>query len=295
MKKLLLAASILFLISGAAATTVSHKAVTVDLTTSEVNVDMHIEELTPSKFTYFTSYNIENFHANLDGEELECDVEKTVVESKVSCEVPRNQNLDIEMNYTASGLITERENNKKIFEYTQNFIRPTRNYTLTAILPEGAVLLDNENISNSIVPSDGEVGSNGRRITVEWSRQPEIGQSMAFRTIYEDLSPRFQYTELGLIAVLIALISIIGYLAYLRISRENVEKMYDELSDDQVEAIEELRANSGSMLQKDLVESLDYSKAKVSGIVSELVDKGIVAKEKQGRSNKLVISKKYRG
>lgn len=293
MRKLLLAVSILLLTSSAAATTITNEEITVDLTSSEVKVDMHVEELTSSQFTYYTSYDIDNFQASSNGEEIDCEIERNFVDSRIVCDVPQKQNFDIQMNYTASGLVTEEEQ-KNIFQYTQNIIRPTHNYTLRVILPEGAVLMDNENISTSVIPPDGQVGSNGRRITVEWNRQPQLGQSMAFRTIYEDLSPRSRYSEVGLLAAIAVLLSIFGYVGYVRLFRESIENVYEELSEDEIEAIETIRENDGSMLQKDLVESLDYSKAKISGIVSGLVEKEVVTKEKQGRSNKLVVSKKYR-
>lgn len=295
MRKLLLAASMLLLISTAAATTISKEKVTVDLASSEVTVEMHIAELTSSKFSYFTSYRISDFNAYSGDEKLDCEVQRTSIESQVSCDVPRHENLDIKMNYTASGLVND-EQTHNVFQYTQNFIRPTKNYTLRTILPEGSVLLDGENVSTPVVsPQNAEVGSNGRRITVEWRIDPQLGDSMAFRILYEELSPRFKYAEIGLSLVLLILLSIIGYLGYIRLSRENIENVYSELSDDEIDVVELLRENDGSILQKDLVESLDYSKAKVSGIVSELVEKEVLLKEKEGRSNNLVISKKYRG
>ena len=55
-----------------------------------------------------------------------------------------------------------------------------------------------------------------------------------------------------------------------------------------------LKNSEGEMLQKDIVEQTDYSKAKISGVVKTLVEQEIVTKEKEGRSNKVSLKKEYR-
>jgi uncharacterized membrane protein len=58
--------------------------------------------------------------------------------------------------------------------------------------------------------------------------------------------------------------------------------------------LDTVRENDNSMLQKDIVDESEYSKAKISSVISELEEKGIVKKSKEGRSNKISISRKYR-
>ena len=86
---------------------------------------------------------------------------------------------------------------------------------------------------------------------------------------------------------------IAGVLVLLR-SREDIDSVYEDLSEDEAEVLDMVRDNDNSMLQKDVVDESEYSKAKISSVISGLEEKGIVKKSKEGRSNKISISRKYR-
>ncbi|WP_457612124.1 DUF7343 domain-containing protein [Methanocaldococcus sp.] len=67
------------------------------------------------------------------------------------------------------------------------------------------------------------------------------------------------------------------------------EMLWNFLTDEEKKIIELIR-EYGSITQKELVELTGMSKPKVSRIVSELEDRGIIKKEKIGRINKLALS-----
>ncbi|MEF8847451.1 MAG: MarR family transcriptional regulator, partial [Candidatus Paceibacterota bacterium] len=69
--------------------------------------------------------------------------------------------------------------------------------------------------------------------------------------------------------------------------------LLEEVDSDQEMVINMLKENEGRMLQKDIVDKSDYSKAKISGVVKELEEKDIISKEKEGRSNKVVLKDKF--
>jgi len=124
---------------------------------------------------------------------------------------------------------------------------------------------------------------------------PDLGgEAVNFQIAYDKISAPINLHQGIALALTAAIASLAGYFAYRRFNRENIENIYEELESDEIEVLEILRENDGSMLQKDVVEELDYSKAKVSGTVSELVDKDVLIKEKEGRSNMLSIYKGYR-
>ncbi len=283
-------------ISGATATTVKEENVEVDLSTSKVKIDIEIRELTSSKFTYLTSFPVSDLKARSGGSSLGCTVEQLRIGSEIKCDPSRKNNFSISLNFTGSGL-TESRQNYRIFRYSQSIFRPTRNHSLRVILPEGAGILDDANVSTPVIsPGGAETGSDGRRIYVEWNTDPRLGETLDFQVIYEDFSPAdFNYIEIGLLMITGLVVLFSAYMIYLRLSRENIENVYEELDDDETRVIELIRENEGEMLQKDLVGELDYSKAKVSGLVSGLVEEEILVKEKKGRSNSLSISRSYRG
>jgi uncharacterized membrane protein len=295
MKRLLLAVSVLVLITGASATTFSQEEVEVDLSNNNVNAFIHVEELTTSSFNYFTEYRISDFNARIDGEPTDCQVETQPLQSDIKCEVPENTTaFDIEMNFTASEL-TQEDPDRKSFQYSYNIIRPTNNFTLRVLLPEGTGLADSGNISAPVSPQDADITTNGQRIIVEWNRNPRTGDRLSFQILYDTYTAEgFDTTYLIFAAIAGALLVTVAYILYRRTDRQNVESIYEDLTEDQIKVVEILRENEGEMLQKDLVESMEYSKAKVSGLVSELVEKEVLTKEKEGRSNKLMIVKNYR-
>ena len=294
MKKLLVAAFILMMCSHAAATTIGEEKIEVDLEDSSVQKQIEVKELTSSTLRIFTPAKVTNLEATVDGEPIDCRVFEGDIESTIDCDTSKERNFTVDLNFTAENLV-ETRNNRDFFSYSRDFIRPTERFTLKVILPKGSGIVDGGDISEpTISPDTDNIGSNGRRITVEWSSNPTIGESQSYRIVYESLSNSNNLINLFLAAfgALIVLTGLVLGFRYLR--RDEIETVYDELEEDQVEVLDLLAENDGEMLQKDVVNMLDYSKAKISSTVSELVDKEIITKAKEGRSNKLKLSKKYK-
>lgn len=297
MRKLLLGVLIVFLMSSATATTIQHENVTVDLEDSSVELEVAVGELTSSTFTYITSYRVneESINTRINGEEIDCDVTQLQVGTEINCPTDLRHNFTVEMGFKGHNFVSE-SNEVNVFDYSQSIFRPTRNYNMKVILPSGTGLLNQANASAPIVrPSNYEVGSNGRRIFIEWHTEPGLGDTLSFSVMFEEFSSPVNYLKIAAAILLILIIAGVGYMTWKRKTRENIESVYEELSEDQITVIELLRDNGGSMLQKDVVNESEYSKAKISGVVSELVEKEIVEKEKEGRSNKLTIARKYSG
>lgn len=295
MRKFIAACFILFFVSASAATTIQSEEVRVDLADSSVEVDMEVKELTSERLSYLTSYPVENVEARIEDQEISCDVMRLQIGSEIGCEAPQKQNFTVHLEFEASGLVEPRQR-INMFRYTQNFYRPTNEFQLRVVLPKGAGLLNGENPSVSVIsPANAETGSNGRRIFVEWNREPELGETVSFQVAYEKFFSPVNLRQGVALVIVAAVLLIAGRSAYLRVNREDIENVYEDLNEDEIEVVELLRENEGEMLQKEVVEQLDYSKAKVSGVVSGLVEKGILVKQKEGRSNRLSISRGYRG
>lgn len=295
MKKILILTLLLTLLSSISAAEIIEENITVDLETYEVDVDIKAETTRSDSFSYITSYPIEEFqYATVNGEETECSVEDLPPGSSISCNVEDRENFNINLNYKASGLVGER-NTVNIFGYNHNIYRSTDYFKLTVLLPQGASLAGEDQVNESIIqPADGEITSDGSRIIVSWETEPEGLPNLSFKTFYTNNNQEFNiflYLIIGLVAGLIIIgSSIIGWKAYKRKDRSSV---LEKLSEDELEIVEMINENEGEMLQKDVVEESGYSKAKISGVVSDLVEKEVLEKEKEGRSNKLVLKDKY--
>lgn len=282
----------LLLTAGASATTIESESLTLDLETSEATAEIKVGELTSSSFTYITSANVDSVSATANSRELDCTIETLTLGDEIVCDTDLRDNFTVELEYDFSGLVTNGDE-LKTFRYSHPIYRPTQEFNLRVELPEGAGIAQ-EASDNPITPADGSVGSDGRTIYIEWSKTPQIGDTLNFRVDYENLSSSEDYA--GIVIGLLAgvLLVVVGYMYWKRRNTESLDTIYPDLSDDQREIVELLEENGGEMLQKDVVNSSDYSKAKISGLVSELVDEEVVEKKKEGRSNKLKISSKYK-
>lgn len=298
MRKILTLLAMVFLISAASATTISQERVTVNLNDGTVHAEVDIEELTSSAFTYISNYDVKDVNASLDGQHMDCSVSEPAIGSEIQCETDREKNFTVELDYRTENLVSER-NGVNVFQYSHPVYRPTDNYHLEVILPDGTALLEQTNTSQQVIsPLNYETGSNGRQIYVIWDLNPNLGETLSFYVLFEE----FQQPDTGstidydlLIRALgVSILLIVSVIVLIKWKRKDLSDEYSDLSDDQKQVIEKLQNNGGEYLQKDLVQELDYSKAKISGIVSELVEKGILKKSKEGRSNKLSISRKYR-
>jgi uncharacterized membrane protein len=297
MRKILSILAMILMVSTATATTISSEDVIIDLADNSVHAEVKVDKLTSSDFTYISTAKVLGMNATVDGESVECQVSDLTLGSEIQCPTQVRENFTVTLDYGAGKMISE-ENGVNIFRYRHPVYRPTESYHLEVVLPRGAALVDQKNTSQQVIsPGNYETGSNGRRIFVSWDRQPRLGETVSFFVLYESLVDQPDGEEgTGFLVEILAVLAAALVLAAMivRHKRRDLSDEYDELSDDQKKVIELLEENEGEYLQKDLVQELDYSKAKVSGIVSELVDKGIVKKTKEGRSNKLSISRKYR-
>ncbi|WEL19263.1 helix-turn-helix transcriptional regulator [Candidatus Nanohalococcus occultus] len=292
MRKLFVAVVLTLLVSSATATTIGTEAVSVDLESSEVNIELHVEELTSSRLTYFTYKEIEDLSVTVDGKELDCQVYSSESNNQISCETSAKNNFTAHISYSSPDLVRYNGNTRE-FSLEENFIRPTRNYTLTVLLPRGDILAPSDG-NASVQPSNAEISTDGQRISVKWSENPELGTSSDHKITYQGTQGGNRILELLGALVVISLILLAGYFGIRKLREEDLDSVYEKLEDDEREVIELLRDNEGSMLQKDLVSQMDYSKAKISGTVSSLVEKEVVRKEKEGRSNRVSIRKNYR-
>lgn len=295
MRKFLPAVLLLLVVTGGAGTSIDYENVTVDLEDSSVNVELYVEELTSSTFSYIRSYQVRDVEAKIDGEAVECEVEDLQVGSEIKCETDLRENFTAKLEFKGENFVTKRRG-FSTFNYQHSVYRPTDSFHLEVILPAGKGVLRTDNSSTPVVsPEQHDTGTlEGRNIFVSWDIEPELGETLTFQARYESLSGQQDDYDRIILGALGALISLsLAYFGWRIYIREPLESVYEEVDEDQRDVLEVVRENEGQMLQKDIVKQSDYSKAKISGLVKSLVERGVLKKEKEGRSNRLRISKKY--
>ena len=295
-KTITLIISALFLVGIASATTISQEKITVNLQDQSVNVEINVDDLTTETFNYQTSHPVNNLKVNINGNQKQCEQENLAVGTSISCETNLTQNFTVKINYSTQGLINNQES-VSTFRYSQSIYRPIQNYSFRALLPEGTGVVNPDKTTTKVItPENGQVGnSEGRRFYVDWNTKPTLGQSENFKIIYEPLNETpTNNTPLLKILAALTLITGISYFVYQRKNKVASTKRIEELTEDEKQVVEMLEKEEGSMLQKNIVDQSKYSKAKISGVVSNLVEKEVVSKEKEGRSNKVTLNKDFR-
>ena len=295
--KIIVALGLVLLSSSATATTITSEEVKLDLGKNTVEADINVEELTSNKFSYVSTQNIKSVNATVNGEKTECELADSPIGSEIRCPSDAKNNFTVNLTYRITETV-ENNQNTRIFTYDHPIYRPTDKYSLRVLLPAGGGLVEKENTTRQVIsPLGYDTGSNGRQIFVDWNTNPELGDTLSYYIIFENINnqetPGMENNLLTYTAALLILIASLGA-AVFYLKREDLSENMKDLTEDQEQIMENIRENQGEYLQKDLVDEMDYSKAKISGEVSKLVEKGMLKKKKEGRSNKLKIPRKYR-
>lgn len=292
-QKLFIVFLALLLVSAASATTISQEKITIDLEKNSVQTDIHVEDLTTESFNYQTAHPVQGLQVWFNGKEKNCAVNELAFGTEIDCKTDLKQNFDVRISYKTSGLVTS-QNRVQKFSYSQSIYRPIRNYSLKVILPEGAGLVDSSNVTTPVInPSGAELGNmDGRRFYVEWTTQPDLGTAQ-FQLMFESFE---EESGESITPALLAFAVIAGIILFVYRRKNKVEasSILSEISSDEKMVVELLQKNGGEMLQKDIVNQSDYSKAKISGVIGELEENKIISKEKEGRSNKVFLKEKFR-
>ncbi|MCX9025719.1 MAG: hypothetical protein OIN85_06435 [Candidatus Methanoperedens sp.] len=74
-----------------------------------------------------------------------------------------------------------------------------------------------------------------------------------------------------------------------------IEAVLTALEGDEKKLVKEIADHGGEMLQNELVLSLNFSKAKVSRMLTDLEKRGLVVKKQYGLTNKVALADKLRG
>ena len=289
-KSLIILTGLIAFIALGSATSIGSENVTVDLEDSTVEKEIMFEEISSSRMTYIVTHNpVDDYHVEINGQEANCEFTNLEPGGEISCETNSYENVSVMIRYSTSGLVNF-QGESNVFSYTQNIYRPTDTHRMKVLLPEGTALIDQETASIPVIdPEFGEVGSEGRRIHVEWEQEPSItGPPLSFQLVYEDLNTDYRNAVIAIVLILMA----VGFARFYQRYQSGSEayNLMDSLTEDQKLVVEMLKENEGSMLQKDVVDSSEYSKAKISGLVSELVELELVEKEKEGRSNRVTLT-----
>nr|WP_167903303.1 MarR family transcriptional regulator [Thermococcus sp. JdF3] len=245
-----------------------------------------------SQYVIYTDYPVEDPRAVLDLQSGVKPVNVTVREvlggtNAVYMSFPNlgpGESARIRLTFTTRGMITEDEG-KKQFTYYIRFSQPVGLFHMQLVVPKGYAVL------SPIIPSPDRVESSTSRLLLEWTRRDlRAGDEFYFIvgfsgeiTTPSQPSPLL-YVGTFLVGLLIGGGSVYGYILYHERKREE-EKTHLRSDEEKILAL----LREGPVLQSELADKLGVSKAKVSIILREMEEKGLITRIKEGRTYRVFL------
>jgi len=194
--------------------------------------------------------------------------------------------------------ILEREGNITIFSFDIPILWNTDNVNIIVKLPTGMVLA--EDVLLPISPSGSRSVFEKRKVVEIWElKDKRVGDIIPLRIYYEPVTP-ISKPELDIKTVIASIKQFIAFVVivilvflvfiYRKIS-ERRRLVLSVLNEDERLIIDILTKNEGKIDQRRLVDISDFSKAKVSRLVQDLLNRGLIEVKRVGRKNKITLKK----
>jgi hypothetical protein len=200
---------------------------------------------------------------------------------------PGNQ-TQIVLNMTETGQLTQKGDE---YEFRTNYpiSYNVKRLFRTVYLPETSSLRSGTNESYS--PKYGKTLSDGRHIIIMWEKENVAeGDDLYFSVSYKmPMPPSYAYNLFIMAIIAIVIIAALGMFYFKTTRKVSIQTIIPVLKGDEKRIVDILMANNGSAKQKLLVRETDFSKAKVSRIMSSLKERGVVDIEHMGRTNKVTL------
>jgi uncharacterized membrane protein len=261
------------------------------------------------KITYPFSGEVVNLKTFDDLGGLESEVElrggKNFVTAELRNLLPHEATAKILYEFEDPSAITF-FNNTYILSTTFPLLANVQKFTLELKLPEGTGLGD-PNVD--IVPAPSEITSDGRAVILRWdaSNPSDFRIFVRFELLPppsteppntqppQPQAPADDFTDEKLIiGALLGLILIFSALIAIKLrSRIGIEEKIDILKEDE-QAILKLVSDEDGIPQREIQRRTDFSKTKVSKILTELENRGAIRKEPVGKKNKVYLTEKLK-
>ncbi len=232
------------------------------------------------------------------------DVEITINDEKVSCllqnEFARCGNLtpgihNVRVKYATSYPIAEVGENT-LFRYTDRLPYQADSQQVTLTLPVGYIIPREKGKDESfyISPKPAEVYSDGQRVILNWEQKgQELPISVLARKV---IGPPLGWIATTASSALVAAVLAVWFvLGQRRVQKQKPSKkkkvVIPALMDNEQRIVEFLKQN-GEVWQKQILGATGFSKAKVSRLIRNLEQRGVITKTIYGNTNKIALKQK---
>ena len=244
-----------------------------------------------NRYVFYTEYPVENLDAivSINGNTLASNVTAEKITGGVNAvyvsfpEVNKDDRVKIRISFLTSGMVQE-VNGKQQFAYYVRFNQPVGVFYARLFVPRGYAVL------SPIIPSPNKVESSANRMILEWKKiQVSAGDEFYFIVGFsEEIQPPRRMSPLWMVIIFISAFTggFFGGILY-KERRERRETKREILKSDEERVLEILK--EGPLLQSELVRRLGVSKAKVSILLREMEEKGLIERIREGRSYRIQL------
>ena len=182
----------------------------------------------------------------------------------------------------------------KIIEYDSDF------FEITLVLPEEAVLKRQiKDETGSIFPKPDKATTDGRSLIFVWEREDvKTGDEISIFVMYKTKEFSLPLPMSVLVGIFIIVIVVYFYYTKKHAKRkvkkkvkkkETEHKMLKHLKEDEQQIVRILKKRKGSCEQGTLRVVTNFSKARLSRLLTELEERKIIYKEKRGKKNLIFL------
>jgi uncharacterized membrane protein len=245
---------------------------------------------------YELDFTIFNLSADTMSGTSRCDYENMQSGSRITCDLygMEEERTNIWLTFYTRDAIRRVENDYEFrldFPVTDN---TGRMFSIVRLPAKG--VLSEEITNQSYFPPDGFTLTDGKRMMVSWERENLTeSDTLSFSVLFEVMNEGSSMWDITVISVTGAVVLIMVLVAvYLRRGSsgggETEVKVLPLLNKDEKKVVDIMARNGGEARQSLIVKESDYSKAKVSRLVKNLKERGVVDTEPiSGRENKVIL------
>jgi uncharacterized membrane protein len=269
---------------------------------STINDDMSARTIISVKFSgpvntseFTLNYMAYNLTSSSNFDSARCSLADDGGKSRISCElsgITESRNL-LTLTFYSKGLISASQG-KYNLSADYGISTPINESFILIKIPRSSVL--SEEIANqSYIPRDGKILSDGKNIMVYWQRENITAEdAMRFSVSYAIPSAGAGFSNIFVVTIAgIVIFSMIAVAIYVRKGEDTgktAELMASVLNSDEKKVVDILARHGGKSGQKIIVRESDFSKAKVSRLVKNLRERGVVDIEPiSGRENRIIL------
>ena len=166
---------------------------------------------------------------------------------------------------------------------------PTDRFSIAFVLPTGTAIVKKDSGIAPYFPEDAVIGStdDGRHITVTWVvDEPELGSDNSYKVFYERVVAIYANDWFyPVVAFLSFLLVVLSFMLFRFKKARKIKTVLSVLHESERRVIEILMANDGKCDQRQLVKETGFSKAKMSRMMLDLEERGLITKTRRGRTN----------